>query len=530
MSIIEGDANWDVDVGIALKDVGFTYDVQLDADLKTLAVNLPAPLGKTNNTRAKGQMKASGDAQSILAQVELPNLKYQAEIDIRNTTPEVTKSRWIVGDGELSLQPLAGNAFSIDVPQLDVMAWQSVMARLSEVESKESTELPFILHAPTRINAKAGKLVADQLVLNKFSLAAREKNDGFHFLVGSEELSGDAWWDRGDLLTVSVEHLYLNLDHREPQTSEPATLSGNRIATSLDRELMAKVPSTNLVIDDLWLQGYRLGRLEAQLLKSPGKLALSKFAIDSGGLRLNANGNWSIDPKGLNHTEASFDINVKNTSDLMGRFSMTGGIQDATAMTKGELGFDSTPWAMDLASLDGKLETKIENGYISGVGGAGKLLGLFSLESILRKMQLDFTGVFEDGLAFNEIGGTASISNGVVVTDNIQMKALAGDMFIRGIANLVKNQVNADVRFVPDLTSGIPVLTAFAVTPQTALYVLAVTTVISPVVDAFTQVRYQVTGAIDDPVVREVSRSTGEVTLPQQATERLREQRRSTGQ
>ncbi len=93
------------------------------------------------------------------------------------------------------------------------------------------------------------------------------------------------------------------------------------------------------------------------------------------------------------------------------------------------------------------------------------------------------------------------------------MDAIAGDMMLKGLANLNNRTVDAEVEFTPDLTSGIPVLTAFAVTPQTAVVVFAISAVISPVVDVFTKVRYQIQGSLDAPEVKELSRSKGEYQL-----------------
>jgi uncharacterized protein YhdP len=133
----------------------------------------------------------------------------------------------------------------------------------------------------------------------------------------------------------------------------------------------------------------------------------------------------------------------------------------------------------------------------------------------MRKLQLDFSGVFDDGLAFNYIKGSGKIENGIFNSDNIKMQALAGDLTIKGSANLVNETVNAQVRFTPDFTSGIPVLTAFAVAPQTALYVFAISTALSPVLDVFTQVNYLVKGPLDSPTVTERSRFKGEVVVPE---------------
>jgi uncharacterized protein YhdP len=95
------------------------------------------------------------------------------------------------------------------------------------------------------------------------------------------------------------------------------------------------------------------------------------------------------------------------------------------------------------------------------------------------------------------------------------MDSVAGDMKIKGKVDLNSRQIDSGVTFVPDLTSGIPVLSAFAVTPMTALYVLAITTVISPVIDVFTEVHYDISGSIDDPIVKERSRKIGEFQMPE---------------
>ncbi len=206
----------------------------------------------------------------------------------------------------------------------------------------------------------------------------------------------------------------------------------------------------------------------------------------------------------------------------MQRFGITSGIQKAPFDITSTLEWDGAPWSMQLDTLNGTVNTKLGKGVIPNVSGAANLLGLFSLDSIIRKMQLDFTGVFDKGMAFNSITGTGKIKDGVFVTNDIKMDAVAGLMKIKGVANLNTQMVDAEVNFTPDMTSGIPVLSAFAVTPVTALYVLAVTTVISPVVEVFTQVNYEVKGPLDNPKVTEISRSKGEFKLPEKLRDELK--------
>ncbi|MCQ8200432.1 hypothetical protein NP568_24455, partial [Vibrio parahaemolyticus] len=81
--------------------------------------------------------------------------------------------------------------------------------------------------------------------------------------------------------------------------------------------------------------------------------------------------------------------------------------------------------------------------------------------SLSRKLQLDLPDVFDTGMAFNSLTGTGKIQDGVFITNDSVMDALAGEMQIRGIANMTSRMVDADVKFTPDITSGLPMLTAF---------------------------------------------------------------------
>nr|WP_309225239.1 YhdP family protein [Photobacterium ganghwense] len=431
-------------------------------------------------------------------------------------------------------------------------------ATASAASDNGMPELP----VPNRVTAEIKQLTLGTLDWNRVSLTALRqqaaqalsKQSGqppakpsargaamneWQVTVDSRELKGKAVWPTGQPVRLDLDEFHLNLpilaedaaSSEVPSSGELLTASANApatvkprqpyqpqpvipTATALDRRLMASIPEVDLTLRDGWLQGYRLGKVSGQLRRGKNMLELVNFTIDSGTTTLNLDGHWSL--RGArNETQLAFDIDGKNSSDLMGRFGISGGIQGAEFSTYASIQWQGAPWSMHRETLSGEVKSETGQGVISDIGGAGRLLGLFSLDSIIRKMKLDFSGIFDDGLAFNYIRGTGRIENGLFTTSDIRMEALAGDMFIQGSANLVKETVDAKVKFIPDFTSGIPVLTAFAVAPQTALYVFAISTALSPVLDVFTQVNYVVQGPIDAPLVTEQSRFTGEYKVPE---------------
>ncbi|MGF1758508.1 TIGR02099 family protein [Photobacterium sagamiensis] len=527
---VSGRSEWQATVGISLHDTGFNYDVALKAALGQINSQLPYPLRHplSPSSTQFATVNASGNAELLSGNIIVPDGNYQAQINLQPERLVIQSSLLNIGESALRKQPLKGHGIRINSNKFDGDKWIDVVNEVRDSEREAAAkgkvsafpELPI----PTRINAQIKKLKLATLDWNDVSLAVRKKQQQWHFILGSRELTGEAFWPQGAPINIALEKMHLNIDAFQPVDQQQpqqkyVPQQDAPPATDFDRSMMAHMPDIDLQIQDAWLQGYRLGKVSGKLYRDENTLVLQNLEVNSGTTALNLDGHWTLDGV-QNETQIAFDIEGENSSDLMGRFGISGGIQDASFSSYASIQWQGAPWAIHRETLTGELKTETGKGIISEVGGAGRLLGLFSIDSILRKMQLDFTGIFDDGLAFNYIKGSGKITKGIFKSDNIEMETLAGDMFIQGTANLVNETVDARVKFTPDFTSGIPVLTAFAVAPQTAVLVFAISTALSPVVDVFTQINYIVKGPIESPTVTERSRFKGEYSLSESVEEK----------
>jgi hypothetical protein len=59
--------------------------------------------------------------------------------------------------------------------------------------------------------------------------------------------------------------------------------------------------------------------------------------------------------------------------------------------------------------------------------GVGRLLGILSLQSLPRRITLDFRDIFSDGFAFDSIGGSARVAKGVINTQDLQIQGPVGE-------------------------------------------------------------------------------------------------------
>lgn len=514
---LKGDMPWELDFDLLMRDVGMQYQINTKADLNRVQSNFPSPLGLASGNKQKGGFSVKGDTQALDLNLDLPYLKYQARMDLTQDDLDITASRAVVGNGSFasSLPANGTHKLELNARELHLDPWISFLTSKKGPVSKAQTQKSLLdLPAPNQFEARLGHLNVANTNWYKVNLDAKPTAQGWEFNADSQELKGVALWrnrEPNNQLDINLTRLHINLpEDKASQTPKPSRYPG---LTQEERRLFEFFPNLNLTIKALWLQGYRLGNLEMHVAREQNRLDWKKLELTTGSNRLEAKGYWQVNG---DHTNSNFNFRIAgdNNSELMERFGLSSGLQKAKFNLDAQLRWQGTPWSMDVPSLNGNLSTKFSDGVITGVNnGAVKLLGIFSLDSIMRKMRLDFTGVFDDGLAFKSISGTGKISKGIFVTNDIEMEAVAGDMSLKGRADLYKRLVDAEVTFVPDLTSSIPVLAAFAVTPPTAVAVFAITKLLNPVVDVITKVEYGVKGPFDSPKVTELSRTKGEYKL-----------------
>lgn len=550
---LAGNAPWNLGVNLQLNDVGFTYQIDGNADLEFLTSQYPAPLGKALGIKGQARLQAAGNQEHVNARVTLPNVKYQADINIKEPTPILTATNLIVGRGDFKVSPLGGHFLSINNNKFNADEWMSFVMDgehalyvkpadkdpvvVSTQSSKEETKakpitvtaatsqpssLMPVIPMPEVISVNTQTLVLGGLDWHKVKLNGIHRPLNWRFNLSSSEIMGSGEYRNKKDLILALDSVHIFVPEWDSNQEEmPETLISDKaqdepLISEFDRQFHQYMPNLSLKIDDLWLQGYKVGTVDMQLERQQDRLVWKNLDFKTGSNHLKAKGWWEL--KGdKSHSDFDLSLSGKNNSEVMARFGINSGIQKASFDISTSANWDGAPWSVKTDTLNGHLKTEFKDGVITDVNGAARLLGLFSLDSIVRKMKLDFTGVFDDGMTFDSIDGTANINQGVFITNDLEMDGAAGDMTLKGKADLNTRLVDAEVTFVPDLTSSIPLVSAFAVAPQTALAIFAITKVLSPVVDVFTKIRYEIKGPLDSPEVKEISRSKGEYQLDKSA-------------
>jgi len=213
-------------------------------------------------------------------------------------------------------------------------------------------------------------------------------------------------------------------------------------------------------------------------------------------------------------TNVDFTLSTNNVGTMLKRWGFTPSIEDSNGKVIGNLNWDNSPWRVDYKKLSGYGRLDFGKGYLSQISDAdGRIIALFNLKSILRKLTFDFKDVYKKGFFYDSMGGTVKIDNGVISTYDTSIKGNVADVWLYGKTDLNNETVEQHAIVSPHITSSFPVLAAWALEPTTGIILYLLNKIMEPAIDVATQIDYRVHGSYEKPIVDEIKKSKKRVKI-----------------
>jgi uncharacterized protein YhdP len=163
------------------------------------------------------------------------------------------------------------------------------------------------------------------------------------------------------------------------------------------------------------------------------------------------------------------------------------------------LGWPGSPGAFDFPTLTGTVGGELSKGTLPDVEpGVGRLFGILSLDSVLRRLSLDFRDVFGRGFAIDRMSGDLALAAGQAQFKDLRVSGPAANLTLNGSTSLKDRSLDVDVLAVPQVTSTLPLAGAIAAPPVGAAIYLG-QKMLGGTLDKVAEQRYHVTGTWADP-------------------------------
>jgi uncharacterized protein YhdP len=212
-------------------------------------------------------------------------------------------------------------------------------------------------------------------------------------------------------------------------------------------------------------------------------------------------------------TQINTRLDVINIGRFLDRLGLPPGIKDGVGKIEGPLQWNGVPYDIDYPSLSGTIVIESQKGqFIKLDPGIGKLLGVISLQSIPRRLSLDFRDIFSEGLAYDDIISTVKITRGVAATESMRINAASARIVLSGEVDIVRETQNLRVKvtpFVGDSLSVAGALTGALVGgPIAGVATFVLQNLLRNPINEMASYEYRITGTWADPVVQKTSEAT----------------------
>ncbi|WP_230414210.1 YhdP family protein [Collimonas silvisoli] len=501
-------------------------ELVVESSMQGIGLDFPEPLRKSASEMMPLKFEWLGMASddTAMARDELKLAlgsaivaRYQRQKPLNKNVAENGKlADWKILRGGIGIntpapEPDSGVAINLNAKTLNLDAWNNLAGALSEdsaVKTGEESLSGLAQYAdPNLVSARANQLILLGKTLDNVVLGASHQKNAWQVNIDSKQASGYVTWSAspsGHGLGKVTARLSSLIIPQGGESDVGEVLEGKGGST--------QIPGLDIVAEDFQLLGKKLGRLELSANNVRANVGnewrINKLSIKNPDAELKAEGKWTA-VNGDNTTSLTYAMDIADAGKLLDRFGFAHVLRAAKGRMDGEVSWKGLPFTMDIPSLSGQLNLDMAAGQFLKVDpGAAKLLGVLSLQSLPRRLTLDFRDIFSEGFAFDSVVGTASIAQGKAHTDNFKMRGVSATVLMDGVADIARETQDLHVAVLPEINAGTASVVALAINPVIGIGTfLAQLFLRDPLMRAFT-FEYNITGGWTDPVVTKLDHKT----------------------
>lgn len=456
-------------------------DVELQASspLTGVQVRLPAPLGKNAETAAPARVRwtASSPEQELY-------FDYGRRLGGRLWFSDkgLQRGHVVVGQGEPGSANEPGILVTGRMERLAVSPWVDYLGG-----DAGGGDWPL-----RKIWLKLDTLGLYGVDVPGAGLTIQPAGDGWSLELDSEMLAGSlripaGYQARGDEpLAVTVDHLRLRLPEGEGGDISPR-----------------EIPTADVNLKSAEINGVSYGSWRAQLRPLPEGVQFQSLQGNWRSSRFNGRLDWTESGDGQQSRYLG-SVHSDNLARTLKAWELEPFIEAENARSVLDVRWPASPFDVDYTIMEGTASVEIEDGRIPETNrsaSALRVLGIFNISSLSRRLRLDFSDLYKKGLSFDSISGDFRINGPIVSTSNLVIKSPSAEFRIRGSMNIKKETLDHYMEVTLPVSSNL--YAGCLAGPAACAGIFVFERLWGNKLEKMTTLEYRVTGTWENPRVKE---------------------------
>jgi len=492
--LLAGKGNWNIsfDIPLSGEDADTTNVAVLQArtNLKGVEARLPPPFDKTAEEAGSLELRVDFPPK----QLPVLRVNYESFVDGIFALGDISPDRALSGNtivensfrGEVRLN--GGVAEMPTAPGLRLAGWMDTVS-LDDWRNLQLTtthDSSTSLFNSADIAVRKLELYGQQLQNVRFKLASVK--EGLQADIDSEELKGRILLPhkmQDNPIRAELDYCYLTEMSEGSSAMDPRGL-----------------PELDFHIADFRYKNRKFGSIRLETARVADGVRIEQLVLKPRSTTITARGGWYVRGK-QQYSNVQMHVESRNIGHTLKALGYVGGINKGKGSVDLELKWPGSFADVDASEIQGRMSLSLKEGYLLDVDpGAGRMFGMLSIQTLPRRLLLDFSDVFRKGFGFDRIRGSFTIEGGDAYTNNLYMEGPAARVEIAGRTGLADQDYDQLVTVTPHVADSLPLLGVLAATPQVGAAILAFQKLFQPQIDDATKNQYTITGSWNEPVIK----------------------------
>lgn len=496
---LSGQTNYQANIRIQ-PEQGVT--IKVNSQLQGINIDLPSPFFKSSS-----EIMPTTYVQTIGNKSQSLNLSLGNSIQFSSNTNELGKSgqRLSFASGAANNKNIQSGVFAVDgyLTKVDLQTLlkfytQTGASLLSGEEGEPANTNDLQIS-----NLRVGEVIYDNYSVENAIVSLDQKIDGYDVHVDSAALKGKLHYF-GDQQPAQIKLEYIDLtalNHQQTFQIKPGSVDPT------------KVPSFDFFVKDLrnGKQNYGSWSFRSRHKQIGNKDVLFVDQLKGRFKHVEVSSKDGQGARLIWDQQKGSSFQGRLVSDDPSKVLVGLGYEPILDAEKVEIDanvrWPGSPLSFNLVASSGDWDLSFKKGSFlqtpPGATNTLKLLGFVNLAKVLRRLQLDFSDLAAQGLAFDSVSGSFSNKRGIFqATRPIVVKGTSSEIKITGSLNARLKTVDANMAVTIPIGSNLPWLAVFAAGLPAAAGVFIASKLMRKTVNQFTSLVYRVEGDWNKPNIK----------------------------
>jgi len=505
--------------GMRISNLNARY---LDQAVVVSTDNKANPKQRAKKIVVSGALRAS----DVLSHYELPGAAYISGVSQWNVSLDLAKAQQNPGTGiELNAssdligtrlrlpQPLAKSTEGIRVEgvtqQLALDGWATTISEVidSLPETGEKKEI-----MPISVDVLTPSLILGVESIGGAQIRANTDDRYVNLVLDNGSVQGNMRYPREHW--TKTKPAKIRLAYVEKRVIDALT-SGPEETGEKRRIDPRELPPIEMRISQFAWGDVSLRNVTVRGKPDHSGLQIDTLGFATGTTQLVGSGYWRVkDPQSVNqqlagqqHTRLNLTLQSDDFGDGLRYMGLNKIMDDGEGRINAAITWPDALYSPDIAKLNGTMNFDLKRGRIIKIDpGAARLVGLFALQAIPRRLSLDFKDLVEDGLDFDTVRGQLELAHGISNVSAIQLNGPVGVIEVTGETNLLTRNFDQTITVLPSVSSALPLIGAITGGASGGVTVLLAGGVLKAIGIDFDRLglrEYTLTGTWDNPNIEQ---------------------------